>query len=63
MTNGDKAREVLSKLPDYKISHIDFCNMFNECDECPINGMKKCMDTPMSRELWLKQEREGAENG
>ena len=56
MTNGDKAREALSKLSDYKISHLEFCNIFDECDECPMNGMGKCMDTARARQLWLKQE-------
>lgn len=58
MTNGDKARESLSKLSDYKIAHlIDFCGLFDECDECPMNGMSKCGgSTPTVKQLWLKQE-------
>lgn len=56
MTNGDKARESLAKLSDYKISHLEFCNLYNECDECPMNRMEKCMDTARARRLWLKQE-------
>jgi hypothetical protein len=34
MKNGDKVREALSKLSDYKISHLEFCNLYDECDEC-----------------------------
>lgn len=56
VTNGDMVREALSKLSDYKISHLEFCNLYDECDECPMNGMKKCMDTATARQLWLKQE-------
>lgn len=57
-TNGDKARESLSKLSDYKIAHlIDFCGLYDECDDCPMNGMKKCGgSTPTVKQLWLKQE-------
>ena len=55
-TNGDNVREALSKLSDYKISHLEFCNIFDECDECPMNGMEKCKDTVKERQLWLKQE-------
>ena len=56
MTNGDKVREALSKLSDYKISHLELCNLYDECDKCPMNGMEKCMDTAMARQLWLGQE-------
>ena len=56
MTNGDKAREALSKLSDYKISHLEFCDIFDECNECPMNRMEKCMNTATAREFWLKQE-------
>lgn len=55
MTNGDKVREALSKLSDYKISHLKFCNLYDKCYECPMNG-EKCMYTARERELWLKQE-------
>lgn len=55
-TNGDKVRKVLSKLSDYKISHLEFCNLYEECEECPMNGMEKCMGTARERQLWLKQE-------
>ena len=58
MTNGDRVREALSKLSDYKIAHlIDFCGIFDECDECPMNGMPKCgSSNPDSRRAWLKLE-------
>ena len=58
MTNGDKAREALSKLSDYKIAHlINFCGLYDECDECPMNGMDKCgFVTPTAKQLYLKQE-------
>lgn len=58
MTNGDKVRQVLSRLSDYKIAHqIDFCNLYDECDECPMNGMEKCgFITPTAKLLYLKQE-------
>lgn len=37
MTNGDKVREALSRLSDYKIAHcIDLCDVFDDCTECPI---------------------------
>ena len=58
MTNGDKVREVLSKLSDYKIAHlIDFCCLYDECDECLMNGMPQCgRSKPDSKRAWLKQE-------
>lgn len=56
VTNGDMVREALSKLSDYEISHIEFCNLYDICDECPMHGMKKCMNTATARQLWLKQE-------
>ena len=56
MTNGDKARKALSKLSDYKIAHlIDFCGLYDECDECPMNGMERCRDRD-EKQQWLKQE-------
>lgn len=36
-TYGDKVREKLSKLSNYKIATcIEICNLFDECSECPI---------------------------
>lgn len=63
MKNGDKVREALSKLSDYKIAHlIDFCGIFDECDECPMNGMSKCGgSTPTAKQMYLKQEAENDE--
>lgn len=63
MTNGDKARAALSKLSDYKISHLEFCNLYEECNECPMNRMKRCAATATEIQLWLKQEvQEDADN-
>ena len=58
MTNGDKVRESLSKLSDYKIAHlIDFCNIYDECDECPMKGMPQCGSSkPDSKRAWMKLE-------
>ena len=57
MTNGDKVREALSKLSDYKISLIEFCNIYDDCNDCPMNGMDKCgFVTPHASLEWLRQE-------
>lgn len=54
MTNADRIRQMTDEeLSDFLGGISDNCS-YNTCDNCPMYGA--CVDVPLSRDKWLKQE-------
>ena len=57
MTNGDKVREAMSKLSDRQLAQFEYCNVFQECDECPLNGLEHCSRwSANDLQVWMSKE-------
>lgn len=56
MTNGDRIRAMTDEELSVFLGGIaDNCS-YNTCDNCPLYGA--CVDVPLSRDKWLRQEAE-----
>ena len=54
MTNADRIRQMTDEeLSAFLGGIADNCS-YNTCDNCPMYGA--CVDVPLSRDKWLKQE-------
>lgn len=54
MTNADRIRQMTDEeLSAFLGGIADNCS-YNTCDNCPMCGA--CVDVPLSRDKWLKQE-------
>lgn len=54
MTNADRIRHMTDEeLSDFLGGIADNCS-YGTCDNCPMYGA--CVDVPISRDKWLKQE-------
>lgn len=56
LTNGDRIRAMTDEELSVFLGGIaDNCS-YNTCDNCPLYGA--CVDVPLSRDKWLRQEAE-----
>lgn len=56
LTNGDRIRAMTDEELSVFLGEIaDNCS-YNTCDNCPLYGA--CVDVPLSRDKWLRQEAE-----
>lgn len=54
LTNADRIRQMVDEELSAFLGWIaDNCS-YNTCDNCPMYGA--CVDVPLSRDKWLKQE-------
>ena len=54
LTNADRIRQMTDEeLSAFLGGIADNCS-YNTCDNCPMYGA--CVDVPLSRDKWLKQE-------